>query len=100
MPSKNTWVWIFFGVATLIVAKILDFAFADIFSLARINNTQVLGENFTLSTLCGFLIAVAAGFYLSSLNKKTRSFVEESVVELDKTACQPETMRGVPRLLF
>ena len=46
MPSKNTWVWIFFGVATLIVAKILDFAFADIFSLARINNTQVLGENF------------------------------------------------------
>ena len=86
MPSKNTWVWIFFGVATLIVAKILDFAFADIFSLARVNNTQVLGENFTLSTLCGFLIAVAAGFYLSSLNKKTRSFVEESVVELDKTA--------------
>ena len=86
MPSKNTWVWIFFGVATLIVAKILDFAFADIFSLFRVNNAQVLGENFTLSTLCGFLIAIAAGFYLSSLNKKTRSFVEESVVELDKTA--------------
>ena len=86
MPSKNTWVWIFFGVATLIVAKILDFAIADIFALARMNNTPVLGENFTLSTLCGGLIAVAAGFYLSSLNKNTRKFVEESVVELDKTA--------------
>jgi preprotein translocase SecE subunit len=86
MPAKNTWVWIFFAVATLVVAKILDFAFADIFAMARINNAAVLGENFTLSTLCGALIAVAAGFYLSSLNKQTRSFVEESVVELDKTA--------------
>ena len=86
MPAKNTWVWIFFGVATLIVAKILDFAIADIFAVVRMNNTPVLGENFTLSTLCGGLIAVAAGFYLSSLNKNTRKFVEESVVELDKTA--------------
>tara|TARA_B100000925_G_C21711829_1_gene347020 strand:+ start:204 stop:599 length:396 start_codon:yes stop_codon:yes gene_type:complete len=88
MPSKNTWVWIFFGVATLIVAKILDFAIADILALPalRMNNAPILGENFTLSTLIGGLIAVAAGFYLSSLNKNTRKFVEESVVELDKTA--------------
>ena len=33
MPGKNTWVWIFFIAAAIVSAKILDFAFADIFSL-------------------------------------------------------------------
>ena len=86
MPGKNTWVWIFFIAAALVAAKILDFAFADIFSLARVNNTAVLGENFTLSTLCGVLISVVGTFYFAVLHTQSRAFVEESVVELDKTA--------------
>lgn len=86
MPGKNTWVWIFFIAAGILAAKILDFALADIFALARVNNTAVLGENFTLSTLCGVLVSAVGTFYFAVLHGQSRAFVEESVVELDKTA--------------
>lgn len=86
MRSRTTWVVLFFVAASLLVATVLDFALTDLFVFFRIENGAILGEGFTLSTLVAVTAAAVAGLYTGMVNPRTRSFIEEVIVELDKVA--------------
>ena len=57
-------VGIFFVLATLAIAVFLEKVLALVFSYARWNDLAVFGEDWTLSTVLGFVVAVAAAVVL------------------------------------
>ena len=79
-----TWVGLFFLCATVLCAFVLNLALTDLLAVVRVNNSPILGEQFTLSTLLAVALAGGAGAYLAFVDKRSRRFVEESIVELDK----------------
>ena len=83
MKSKSTFVGLFFVAATLVVAWALDRAFAAGFAAARVTNTELLGERFTLSTVIALVVSLALAAYLWS-RPKSKGFVTEVVDELYK----------------
>ena len=86
MRSNVTKVVLFFVIATIIVAYVLGLLFADIFAWTRVVDSRIMGEVFTLSNLCGASIAIVLGFYLGFINKKSRTYIENVVNEIDKVA--------------
>lgn len=86
MRSKGTWVALFYIVSTLIVTMVLNLAISDVFAYFRQENTALLGPNFTLSTLLSLILASSIAIYAGFINKRSRAFVDESVVELEKVA--------------
>lgn len=99
MRAKSTWVGVFFVLTTIVVGLVLSYAVEDMFNLMRVRNAELLGENFRLNTLVGFTIAIIAGAYFGVKNQKSRSFVEESAVELDKVAWPDQTETRVSTLI-
>jgi preprotein translocase SecE subunit len=83
MKSKSTFVGLFFVAAALVVAWALDRALAAIFAAARVTNTELLGERFTLSTVIALVVAAGTAFVLFS-RPKSKGFVGEVVDELFK----------------
>ena len=85
MGSKSTWVGVFYvacaAVATVVFAKIAGLIFLQM----QIADSSILGDQFTLSTLVGLVVAAAlTGF--AAMNPKARTFVNESYDELMKVS--------------
>jgi preprotein translocase subunit SecE len=86
MRNKGTWVVIFFIVATLLVGYLFNLGFGEAFASLRVTDGPILGPRFTLSTLCGFSLAIVIGLYTGLVNKATSSYITQVVSEIDKVA--------------
>jgi len=85
MRQKTTFVALFFLFAGLVVAFVLHRSAESIFSLARINNAPVLGDNFPLSALIGAVIGLGVAVTLFNV-PRTHNLAGEVVDELNKVA--------------
>lgn len=86
MNLKGTLVTIFFAGVFLIFALVLSLAGADLFSLMHWHDTPILGNRFTTTTLIAVIISGFGCLYAGVLNKKSKSYIEEIVTELNKVA--------------
>jgi len=86
MHLKGTWVTIFFSGAFLLLSLVLSLALGDLFSLVAWHDKAILGDRFTLTTLIAVVLSALTCVYAGILNKKSKTFVEESVSELNKVA--------------
>lgn len=85
MSSRYTVTALFLLGAAVITTVIFDRAFATIFAVANIGNSEILGERFTLSTLLGLLLSAAGAAYVW-IHKKSKEFIAESADELSKVS--------------
>ncbi len=85
MRQKTTFVALFFLFAGLVAAYVCHRAAESIFSLARINNAPVLGDNFPLSALIGAVIGLGVAAALFNM-QRTHTLAGEVVDELNKVA--------------
>lgn len=86
MRAKGTWVLLFFGISSAIVATALNFGLRDIFAWLQINNVAVLGENLRLSLVIAVAIALILGVFFGVFFTPSRRYVEQCVVEFEKVA--------------
>ncbi len=86
MRARGTWVLMFFVVAALAVAAVLNHAFRDIFIWFQIDNFAVLGEAFRLSTLLAASISILLALFFGLFYDKSRRYVDQCVVEFSKVA--------------
>lgn len=96
MRSKGTWVFLFYVVSTLLAATVFTLATRELFGVFRVFDTPVLGQNFALSNLVGFALALIVLIYCAFLNQRARDFIEQCVEELHKVAWPswPETRKS------
>jgi len=85
MGSRNTWVALFYLATAAILMIVLDKAIGNGLSLSNMPNAQIIGANFTLSTLIGLVVAVGVGAFCW-MNSKIRDFCGECVDELRKVS--------------
>lgn len=83
MRSKSTFVALFFIVAGVITALVLDRAFASLFAVVGVANTELLGARFTLSTAAALVVA-GAGAFVAWSHPKSKTFTTQVVDELYK----------------
>ena len=81
MRNLVTWVWIFFTCATLLLFYILQLAFADIFSLLRMQNNALLGSSFPISSLAALIVAAVTLFYTTVINKRIKNEVNQKLID-------------------
>lgn len=86
MRAKGTWVFLFFLASAAVVATALNFAFRDLFSWFAIDNVAILGDSFRLSTLLSISIALVLALFFGVFFKKSRTYIEQCVVEFNKVA--------------
>jgi preprotein translocase subunit SecE len=86
MRHKATWVMLFFVGSSLLVAFVLNLGLADLFVALRVQDAAILGDRFRASTLIAVSIALLGGVYAGVINTRSRKYIEEVVVELDKVA--------------
>ena len=86
MKSLSVWVLVFFLFATAMCSLAFSFATRDIFAFFHINNVEVLGGSFRLSSLVGCAIGAILGIFLGIFYSPSRSYVEQCVAEFDKVA--------------
>lgn len=86
MKSLSVWVLVFFLFATAMCSLAFSFAARDIFAFFHINNVEVLGGSFRLSSLVGCAIGAILGIFLGMFYSPSRSYVEQCVAEFDKVA--------------
>ena len=85
MRSKSTVVGLIYIAGAALLAFTLDKALTSLFATLNVANRAVLGDNFTLSTLVGLVIAVATLGYLY-VHAASKRFVVEVVDEVGKIA--------------
>lgn len=85
MSSRYTATALFLLGAAIVATVVFDRAFATIFAVANVANTELLGERFTLSTLAGLVLSAGGAFY-AWVNTKSKEFVAESADELSKVS--------------
>ena len=63
MNASKRMVNVFFVIATLVVWVLCTNTLELVFDMAGVHNTPLLGDQFTLATLCGAGLALAALFW-------------------------------------
>jgi preprotein translocase SecE subunit len=86
MRAKGTWVFLFFLASAAVVATALNYAFRDLFSWFAIDNVAILGDSFRLSTFLSISIALVLALFFGVFFKKSRTYIEQCVVEFNKVA--------------
>jgi len=96
VKSLGARVFVFFMFATSMFALAFSFAARDIFSFLQVNNIEVLGDSFRLSSLVGVSFAILLGLFFGIFYPKSRHYVEQCVAEFDKVAWPslPETKKA------
>ena len=85
MRQKSTFVALFFLLVGLVLAYVVHLSATSIFTLARINNAPLLGDNFPLSALVGVVIGLGAAAVTFNM-QRTNTLASEVIEELYKVA--------------
>ena len=85
MTSRSTLIGLTFICGALLLAWVLDKALASSFAQFGVRNAAVLGDQFTLSTLIGVVVAAAAGAF-GFTYKTSKTFVGEVIDEVSKVS--------------
>ncbi len=85
MRSKTTLVGLIFIAGFGLAAWVINRSLTGIFAQFNVSNQQLLGANFTLSTLIAVVVAGGLLGYAYT-NKKSKAFVTQVIDEISKVA--------------